>query len=315
MPWVLSMGGSGGVRLGYEPNRSRLYVRIPADENMAVPPNAYSQLDISLRQDETGSVFEVATSSSKYFREFHRFATLLAEEYESSAQTAVGAFHSAIRGWQELVSSRGILTPEQQVGLFGELLVLHGLLRRHGTDAVLAWIGRGDGGSNRHDFRTGKLDLEVKTARTAARRHFIHGLGQLVPAPDHDLYLLSIRLEAAGSNAGRSLPEQITSIRRLMRTRPSRAEEFDRKLRASDYRDDDQGFYEERLILSDEPRLISVGDHFPRVTRAMLDNELPNDVSNRIEEVSYIVNLEGLGTVAGSDRYEAVLPNVSITIE
>lgn len=314
-PWTLSIGGTRDVRIGYDPRESRFYVRLPAPENTELPFAAYSQLVVELRQDETGYFLEVSTRAPRYFPEFHRFASLLAEEYEVSDQTAAGAFHSAVKSWQEFLSRRAILTPEQQIGLFGELLVLEALMRRDGASAVMAWIGRSTAGPARHDFRIGKFDLEIKTARSAVRLHFIHGLHQLVAAPGHELYLLSVLLEAAGVSEGCTLSDQVQKIRMLVGANEASRHDLETKLASALYRDEDSGFYDERLMIAAEPHLILVDKNCPRITPTLLAREMSTEVASRIAQVSYQVNLGGLGAPPGTRTFEAVLANVKVEIE
>lgn len=309
------MGGTRDVRIGYDPLESRLYVRLPSAENIDIPFTAFSQLDVERRQDQSGYFLDVSTRASRYFPEFHRFAGLLAEEFELGDQTAANAFRSAVKSWEEFLSRRSMLTPEQQIGLFGELLMLEALIRRDGESAVEAWIGRGTEGPARHDFRIGKTDLEIKTARSSVRRHFIHGLHQMVAAPGHDLYLLSVLLEAAGTNGGCTLSDQVQKVRMLVGANEPFRHDLEAKLASALYRDEDSAFYGARLMIAAEPHLILVDKKCPRITPSLLTREMSEGVASRIGQVSYQVNLEGLGAPLGAKTFGALLANIKLEIE
>lgn len=309
------MGGNRGVRIGFEPHQGCLYVRLPADEDAELPTGAFSELQLSLRLEETGKALEVATRTSRLFPEFHRLASLLAEEFERVGQTASGAFTAAIMGWQGLVSRRSILSDEEQCGLLGELLLLESLVRNRGPAAVVSWIGRSVSGDARHDFRIGNIDLEVKATRSLARRHFVQGLQQLVPAREHALFVMSVRLEPAGALGGRALPTQVEIIRKLLFNAHSSLEIFERKLASSRYSDEDAPLYLERMILADPPRLIPVDDDCPRITPDLLKDQLKPGLPNRIDRVSYQIDLEGLGHAPGSVSYDAVLGSIELSTE
>jgi hypothetical protein len=309
------MGGTRGVRIGFEPAQRRLYVRLPADRDLKMPSEAYSELSLELYHEGDGYVLEVSTMAARYYREFHRFASLLAEEYERGEQTASAAFRTAIQGWQDFAARRAVLTDEQQLGLFGELLVLEGMMADRGVSAVDAWIGRGQSGPARHDFRLGRTDLEIKTTRSATRRHVIHGAEQLVPAAGHQLYLLSLRLEASGAVGGRSLPAQVSRLRNRLSDNEKSRDLFEQKLWSAQYRDEDAFLFNEHFIFSDRPRLIPVDEQCPRITTSLLNAGMRADLASRIDQISYYVNLEGLGVSEGSAEYTEILGRIRLIVE
>ena len=309
------MGGSRGVRIGFDSAERRLYVLLPAEELGHAPTGAYVELDVSLKSHDSGRVLEISTTSTKYFREFHRLATLLTEEFERDGQSSSGAFAAAVEAWQDLVSERSILTQEQQTGLAGELLVLSALVDRNGPSAVDAWVGRDPTIPNRHDFRIQDLDLEIKCTRGTSRKHFVHGLQQLVPAPGHRLFVLSFRLEPAGALSGRSLAEQVSLLRSKLSPDTDNRRTFDRKLASMQYREVDARYYSERLSLADRPVLVPVNDFCPRIIRELLIEGLTSEVAMRIDQVTYQVNLEGLGFDDTSLEFLSVLPDIRIDFE
>lgn len=312
-PWALSMGGSRGVVFGRDAFDGRLFVRMPAQIGEIAPSTAYADLQVEVRLVGSQYFLEISTTADRIFREFHRFATLVTEAYERTGTTAPAAFLSAIDGWQELVAEKDILTREQQSGLMGELLLLQALVELHGLDAHESWIGRDPGLPARHDFRIGPIDVEVKTTRSTLRRHFINGVNQLVSVEGHDLYIFSVRVEAAGARSGRSLADQVFLLREGLGEGKFR-ERFEQRLKASRFKDADSDFYRESLVVADSPRLVPVNNACPRITPQILESELGRSVLSRIDNVTYQVDVEGMGYAQGSAEFMRVLGALEVRI-
>ena len=181
------------------------------------PASPYADLHIEAKRDDGKPIIEIFTTSPHLFKEFHRFAELLTDEFEHSGLSASAAFAAVVERWRELALRRDLLSPDEQLGLGGELAVLAALVRHHGSAAVSAWTGRMTAATpERHDFRVGAIDLEVKSTRSARRHHMIHGLRQLEPSAGHQLFIISIRFEAAGFANGVTLGMRVASIRGLL---------------------------------------------------------------------------------------------------
>jgi hypothetical protein len=225
------------------------------------------------------------------------------------------AFADALDRWRQLSSRRNLLAPEQQLGLYGELRVLHALIGRGGAAALDAWIAKDANFPQRHDFRVRGADLEIKTTRFTSRRHFIHGLQQLVPAPDIKLFILSLRVEPAGAQPGISLSDCVQGIKERLAGHHHALATFEDQLQSAQYSEIDSSFYTEKLRLADSPRLIRVNDDCPRITPSIVLSALPPDTAARIDDVSYIINLEGLGFDHKSSEYEALFGSMDLDKE
>jgi hypothetical protein len=311
-PWLLSMGGSRQVRIGYEPHRARLYVELPIPPETTLPPSALSEVRLEVREDTRGCLLQISTDSSHFFREFHRFAGLLTEVFEAPAHTAVEAFEEAIRRWQEFTASHPVLTTEQQTDLVGELIVLGGVIEQAGPAGLSAWTARDTNVPGRHDFRLRDADLEVKTTRGTSRQHVVHGLEQFTPAVGRPLYVLSIRVETAGHSPGQSLSGYVHRIREQLKSSDAARYDFDRRLAATNFLDRDQELYSERLRQADSPRLIPVDAACPRITNAVLGALLAPAVTARISDVNYRVSLDGLGAQEGDALFAHVLDGIRL---
>lgn len=311
-PILLSMGGTRGVSIGFDPTMHRLFLRLPLEKNAQVPASPYAELALEARKQDSKAVLEIFTESDHLFRDFHRLAGLLVEDFEQLGQTAVGAFLAVVERWRELTTKRNLLSAEERLGLTGELVLLEALIRKHGPSAVSSWTGRNEDKPERHDFRVGNIDIEVKSTKSSQRQHVIHGLRQLEPSKGHRLFLVSFRFEAAGMNNGKSLSEQVRAIRELLVGHEQDLQVFEAKLAAARFREADEAHYQERLILADAPHLISVDAKFPRIVPSMVRDAIGADLAGRIEnDVLYRVNVEGLGTPLALSEYAQLFGTIS----
>lgn len=295
-PAALSMGGTKGVIIGFDPTTSRLFFRANLLPGTAIPASQFVELGIERRTIERTEVLEVFTCSRHLFREFHRLAGLFAEEYERIEATAVDAFKAVIDRWKGLTERRELLTTDEQLGLMGELVVLATLIRSHGTALVSAWTGRLPDSQERHDFRYIEIDFEVKSTRSPRRRHVIHGLKQLEPISGRKLFLLSLRFERAGLGHGYSLAERVGEVRGLLTTSSTDLAEFESRLASSRYQDTDDEHYQDKYVLSDEPVVLVVNDQCPRLVSESIRSALGESLASRIgSDLTYRIDIEGLG--------------------
>jgi putative PD-(D/E)XK family protein DUF4420 len=314
-PTILNMGGNKGVQVGFNPTTRNLFLRIPIDPNSSVPPSPYSELKVEISETDSGSFLEISTMAEHLYREFHKFAGIVTEDFELPGQTALGAFESAIRRWLELTSRIQLLSDEQQLGLQGELTFLHALIKTQGTQAVVAWTGRDPHLPERHDFRLGNVDIEVKATRGSRRQHIIHGLEQLQPSKGHTLYLLSLRFEGAGLNAGKSLYDEIQSIRRSLGNASTERSEFENRLLLTGYFDKDAEHYHDKLIFADDPVLAIVDERLPKITKNILESALQPEIAGRIGDVSYRIDIDGIGARQGSELFSQVLGKLKLEVK
>lgn len=243
---------------------------------------------------------ELSVAEPQLFRPFFLFATDVAPRLTDGEPAAL-AVTRALDEWRTLLRQDGLLSEERQQGLYGELWVLSRLIAA-GEDAVAAWTGPL---AAAHDFRLHGRDIEVKTTRSARRVHLVNGLSQLTPAPDAPLFLLSLRVEDAGEG-GRSLAEAVEAAA-LALAEPRRPV-FWELVERSGYRPDDAHRYLIRWRLADPPRLVPVDDRCPRLTRKAL-GELPAFFrATRILDVSYQIDVDGMGVPDGSDEFLQIIP-------
>jgi hypothetical protein len=138
----------------------------------------------------------------------------LLEDFPASSQERLfGLFLSRIKAWQDFMEQdrQGVLGPEAETGLYGELVVLRDMIGMGipAACAVEAWQGPLNG---LHDFSVGSGAIEIKT--TVSVNSFparIGSLEQLDPSLKQPLFLAGVRLTISG--AGRALPEIVGMLR------------------------------------------------------------------------------------------------------
>jgi hypothetical protein len=254
---------------------------------------------------ERGEHLEIGTDQEHLYREFFFLSLTIADMIQVGKRSPVEAFAQALGTWKELLQAATKMTDEQQLGLLGELWALRRMVVQNADRALDAWTGpRGEP----HDFRTGKTEFEVKSTRSTSRTHVIHGLHQLVPSRGCRLYILSLQWEPAGASDGWSLPTMVAEVRDLLAASPSGASLFVRLLRDQlMYRDEDAPLYEERLRLRTAPRLIEVTAQLPSLTPPLISEAFGANAP-RISDVTYRLNVEGLGLDETEKRFRQLLP-------
>lgn len=187
-----------------------------------------------------------------------------------------------VRAWQEFMS-RGLqaLSPEAEIGLVGELMVLRSLLDSgmSTTLAVEAWVGPLDGVQ---DFELGTGSVEVKA--TLASQGFPAKIGSLEQLDDSlrkPLFVAGVRLSQRES--GVNLPELATSVREVLGGDLEAVRMFGDRLLAAGLHDAHADRYPRRFVL-DGLRIVEVSEGFPRI--------VPGSVPAGIRRAVYEIDLD-----------------------
>lgn len=251
---------------------------------------------------------EVSTGARPLFRHFYAFMECVCEAVVREAASPLAALERALREWHSLLRTAGALSDERQIGLFGELWFLDRLIDADGPTAVDAWVGPF---RQAHDFRRGGEEFEVKTTTNESRRHHIHGLGQLSPSPERSLTLISIQI-APGGTGGATLPEMAAMVLSKLRRWPDAQGRLKTLLEdVLGLREADYPLYPRRWQLRSTPMSIPVADGCPRLVPNALATLPPAFVPDRISEVIYVVNVDGLGSPLDRPA-EAVYPTAGL---
>jgi len=310
-PSVLKFGGTRDALVGYEPHAARLFLRLPLEEEPDDFLSPYAGIALDVVTIEGQRHLQVSTTLPERFEDSFRLLSLTAEIFEANPTSPVGAFREAAMRWDAVLVMKSLLSREAQIGLFGELLVLRGLVEQQGSGAIGCWTGRRTNLPDRHDFRLLQFDLEAKTTVRRNRVHTIHGLRQLATNPGRPLYLLSIQITGS-AGPGCSIPSLVDEVRSALSPGSAARTQFDELLLGTGYRDESAGHYAGRWVLASEATLVRVDEDCPHILQSHLDTVLPAPTVGRIGEVSYEVNLDGLGMLPTSSGYVAVLGDLSV---
>lgn len=185
--------------------------------------------------------------------------------------------------------AQGVLSKEQQLGLFGELWFLNRWLAPYvGVERALK-MWRGPAGA-RNDFEAAGMAIEVKTTGRVDGAHIIHGLEQLLEPPDGQLMLFSVlvRDEASGTE---SLPAQVAEARGLIADDYALQSRFDALIYAAGYDDRLAAEYAKLQLRIRDTGLYKITDAFPRLIPSSLVSGLPVGIG----AIEYELRMEAAG--------------------
>ncbi|HAF44198.1 MAG TPA: hypothetical protein DCK83_04450 [Gallionellaceae bacterium] len=286
-----------------------LGLRLPVSENEVVIPSPYRELDISKKTVYEITVIELTVQDVRLFRTFYHFAIEILQLVLVQELSSTNAIERCLSNWAQMLLRKKLLEETEQVGLAGELCFLKALIESRGQEAFNSWLGPT---KEPHDFRLATNEIEVKSTLQPKRIHRIHGLGQLEPSSGMQLYILSLQFEAAGNAlAGRSLVERVDEVRQLLLGAESSLQTFEEYLRKLGYVEADSVYYSHKLKFRSLPKIIPVNAEFPRLTRAKVDQVLPQGTSQRLTYVEYDLDVDGFGYPEGSPEFDIILDGLS----
>lgn len=305
-PQVVLIEGGVPLELRIDGDRGNLALRCPVPQ--AVNPatiGAPEELRLTQISVEGGKWLEVAVSEAELFPYFVSFAETVVDAIHLHDVEAVTAIRTSMRLFRRLLRDVRLISLERIVGLLGELWVLNRLIDASGREALESWTGPS---GEAHDFRIGDAEFEVKTTTRQHRVHRIHGLDQLEPSVGAKLYLVSIQLAAGGSaSEGFTLGGQLTFTRERL-SAYGQSDHFDQIIssRHGLLKEDEQR-YSDPFRLRSPTRLIEVNESLPRLSAADLA-ESGKPEMQRVVEVEYLLEVDGLGVAEGTSDFERILP-------
>jgi hypothetical protein len=194
---------------------------------------------------------------------------------------------ATLADFQEVLENASVLSSDREVGLFGELTVVHCLVSTlGGQQAIAAWRGP-DG--DEHDFDLGGGDLEVKCTLSEKRVHWIGSLSQLEPTPGRPLWLLSLQL-TTGLGDALTVADLVMKLRARLADMDVAA--LDKKLHSAGWRDKYSTTMRRRFRMRSTPLLLPVDAEFPALTRdRVAAGGMP---MARLREIAYSIDVAGL---------------------
>ena len=275
-------------RIQLSPSDHQISLLFEVTDNAPGPDlHALANLDYYL-EDQAGKMWhrlDVAYEAN--LAEIYPVLCAIVDRVQLKGETLAQAVAQVLTGLSEILASRGGLTLQKQIGLFGELIVLLALAdHTDAQQAVQAWRGPD---REEHDFGLTTTDLEVKTTSAEKRSHWISGLTQLAPTPGRALYVVSIQLTAPGAGPGATLVELIAAAHALPDV-PS--QQLDVVLQDAGYHIQHNDLYARRWQFRTKPEFFLVDVGFPALTAQHVFASVPK--AERIDDVRYRIDLDGL---------------------
>ena len=289
VPAELPIAGHPQVSIFIHPDTPEMGLRIHNTGDARLPQTNLRHVVTRATLYNDKKCLEIVVTVAWLFRDAYPLLCSIADRVQLEGLRPSEAVRMSLQQLSMLLRQNSTLSAEQEIGLTGELLTLKGLISHLGADeAVRSWLG---GKNEEHDFRLGKVDLEVKSTTGEQRSHWITSLTQLVATVERPLWLVSHQLTEAGAGDGASLPELVDDVRRTVTSGRAR-EVLELGLEGAGWSDDLISHCTTTWTKRAESRAYSVSGDFPRLTPAQFAT-LDIDAM-RVSEVNYRINLTGL---------------------
>lgn len=288
-PAIVRIAGTPDVDMVIEPASQRIAVRGPWLAAGDAPDLAqYRHLDTRVGTDARGDWVEFGVAGRGVLREAYPMLVAVADHVQLRGEAMGAAIGQVLSSYRELLSALGRLSEHQELGLYGELLVLDHLIGSIGEQrAVDSWRGPT---REEHDFGLSDVDLEVKTTLSDDWSHRISSLTQLEPSPGRNLWLVSVQLTTRGVG-GTTLPELITRVADRL-SAPVMQTRFAERLASVGWDDAHSHLYNRQFVQRSPVRVFRVTPGFPAITARRLGSAgFPIE---RFSDISYILHTAGL---------------------
>ncbi len=292
------IAGSPRISLYFRPELPQLGITIDLAAVRPVRPSPFREIDITIQSTPRGPALAISGANVEIFRQLFPVLLETADAVQlegadpfDAAEVAVARVANAIR----LVPQLSI---EKTVGLWGELWVLRKLVSARGAEGLRSWFGWQ---ADRHDFRIGNLELEVKTTLGTPAVHLINGLGQLEASEGATLCIISIQLSRAEERF--TLSQQVSAIEALLASAPLALSTFRNALNDSGVSASDLASSRDAFRLRSYPELVPMTRALPQLTSTTLGKVVDAAAVARLTEIHYGVNVDGLGLPWESARF------------
>lgn len=273
-----------------ESNLEAIILRMDPKQLMGIEEWPQSEgFHVVLRPAEGGDKNSVLLCLELLAMEYREVFIALAEDVclvlqqASDPEEAVQQFYNRLVRWQEFLRQHRPdgLSSEQQLGLYGELLLLRDMFidQLSPAQAIRGW--RGCKKANQ-DFQHDSLALEVKSTRAVTPDRIHISNVQQLDEEGIDNMFLSVVWVHVNDAAGETLPEVVRSIRNLL-TDPIAAT-FNEGLIEVGYLDVQEARYQNDRYQLRELMHFKVEGDFPRIKR----HQIPQGV----KAVKYQIGLD-----------------------
>ena len=264
VPVVIPVVGEPALRLRIDKPRTRVTLRAPLSASGDLPVNTLAHVAIETLVEGGNRFMEMSTTDARLVVDGYAMLMAVADRIQLDGSEPLAALEETLRTWESILSTRTRLSTEAEVGLFGELLLLRAVLEA-GAAGATAWRG---GLGEEHDFGFPDADVEAKTTSGEKRRHWIHGLTQLVQTGDTPLWLLSVQVTRGGEGQGETLPELIDDVH-AKADEPGRTR-IETNLAQIGWNDGQRDLFDELWRLRSTLLALRVDADFPRLTPTLL---------------------------------------------
>jgi hypothetical protein len=242
------------------------------------------------RRLSTGEVLDISAPPS-HERVFSPICRDIVRAIATEKREPWAAVATTIRSWQSALKPlRASMDKSVQIGLFGELFILELLLEHLGARAVDLWAGPD---TERHDFASDGLHIEVKTTRRSRSEHEISRIDQLHAPPGVRLLVVSIQVEESASGQ-ESIATRIDKITASLSGNSAAVDTFLTKLAQLGWSEEMRRSGELVRMNLRDANIFDVDENFPRFPH---DLTLPSGVVS----VRYTVDLSNIPSMDMSE--------------
>jgi hypothetical protein len=298
---VIPVTGTPFVSLRVDKPQGRLTLRTPIKAGSPLPGNKLAHIRTEISIEDGITYADISTTDPRIVVDGYSMLMAVADRIQHDGADPLVALDQTLEIWRSILRTRTRLSPEAEVGLFGELLLLRAILSE-GTSGGTAWRG---GFGEEHDFGFTDADVEVKTTSGEQRRHWIHGLTQLVPTGDMPLWLVSLQITRGGDGQGETLPELIDDV--LAIADSSERTSINTNLSRIGWDDAQRDLFGDSWRMRSIPLALRVQDDFPRLTPDLLAGIAADTAS--IQQVRYEID------VTGRNPSSSPPPAVAVAVE
>jgi hypothetical protein len=269
------------------PNQTlRLEISWDGEQPPAISDYVHISTDVRFRQGRNWAT--IAVHGTRFFAEGYPLLRSVADLVQLETATFATAVERSLASYHDLLAATGQMPVREEIGLYGEVLVISHLISTIGPAAALnAW--RGGDQTEEHDLGLADDDVEIKTTTAESRRHWISTLDQLKPTVGRRLWLLSIQLTGAGASDAERLPDVIARVEAQLPV--GLRSTFQSRLARSPYRPGQPHDSFRLLRLRSAPACFLVDGDFPRIDHDIL---LAGGATvAAIDDVNYVIRLDG----------------------